>query len=47
VRAAATAQSLSELRGVAGGDERRAVRWEDLFLQVKKNRGVFVNTAPS
>jgi hypothetical protein len=47
VRAAATAQSLSELRGVAGGDERRAVRWEDLFLQVKKNRGVFVNTVPS
>jgi hypothetical protein len=23
------------------------VRWEDLFLQVKKNRGVFVNTVPS
>jgi hypothetical protein len=47
VRAAATAttQSLSELRGFTGGDERRSVR--DLFLQVKNNRGVFMNTAPS
>jgi hypothetical protein len=41
-RAAATARSRAELRGVAGGDERRTVRWEDVFLQVKNDKGVFM-----
>jgi hypothetical protein len=35
----ATARSRAELRGVAGGDGRRTVRWEDVFLQVKNDRG--------
>jgi hypothetical protein len=38
-RAVATARSRAELRGVAGGDGRRTVRWEDVFLQVKNDRG--------